>query len=56
MIKTNLFLFITKEPLFKRLTLIIVVLLFIGKLCAQSDDWKPASGPFGNFMFKLNNY
>lgn len=45
MIETNLFLFITKEPLFKRLTLVIVVLLLIGKLCAQSDDWKPAFGP-----------
>jgi hypothetical protein len=45
MIETNLFLFITKEPLFKRLTLVIVVLLFLGKLTAQVDEWKPASGP-----------
>jgi hypothetical protein len=45
MIETNLFLFITKEPLFKRLTLVIVVLLFLGKLTAQIDEWKPASGP-----------
>jgi hypothetical protein len=43
--ETKTHLFILKEPILKRLTLVIVVLLFLGKLPAQVDEWKPASGP-----------
>jgi len=41
--KTNLF--IQKRPIHKRLTLFVVVLLFLGKLPAQVNEWKPASEP-----------